>query len=183
MLQSIIFAGFGGQGVLTAGMLTASVAHYDGKKVTWFPSYGSEMRGGTANCSVKISDQFIASPYIKEIDILFTLNEPAVDKFEAQVKKDGFMFVNSSLASEGRTYRDDIKVISLPIVELGEELGNKNGANIIMLGAMSKATGIVAGDVYKEAMCDYFAKKGKDKFNAMNVKAFDLGYAYAAKFA
>lgn len=183
MLESFIFAGFGGQGVLTAGMLTASVAHYAGMQVTWFPSYGSEMRGGTANCSVKISDEFIATPYIKEIDILFTLNEPAVDKFESQVKKDGFMFVNSSLASEGRTYRSDIKVVSLPIIAFCDELKNQNAANILMLGAMSQATGVFSGEVYKEAMCDYFAKKGKDKFNAMNVEAFDIGYNAAAELA
>lgn len=176
MLKEIIFAGFGGQGVLTTGIMTATVANAADMHVTWFPSYGSEMRGGTANCSVKISDKSIGSPYVKELDILFSMNEPAIDKFESMIKPGGYIFVNSSLVDEGREYRKDINVIKLPVNNLATQVGNPKGANIVMLGAMVKTTNIFTFEIFKSAMCDFFENKGKGKFNKKNVEAFEAGY-------
>jgi 2-oxoglutarate ferredoxin oxidoreductase subunit gamma len=176
MLTEIICAGFGGQGVLTTGLLIAYAAHKNGKKITWYPSYGSEMRGGTANCTVKISDEEIASPYAKGIDILFTLNEPAIDKFEKQIKPGGYLFVNSSLVNENKVYRDDINVIKIDTNFFAAKANNPKGANIVMLGAVLKATKFLDFDQFKEGMNKYFSDKGKAKFNDLNVAALLEGY-------
>ena len=100
MLKQFVFAGFGGQGILTAGMILAHIGSLYGKEVIWMPSYGSEMRGGTANCSVKISDEAIASPFIKKIDYLIAMNKPSLDKFLPQVKHGGTIIVDSSIVDE-----------------------------------------------------------------------------------
>ena len=111
MKKEIICAGFGGQGVLTAGMILAKAGMEMDKNVLFYPSYGSEMRGGTANCTVKISDGKIASPVSRRPDIVFTLNTPAVDKFEPILKENGILFINSSIVPEKRKFRDDITVV------------------------------------------------------------------------
>ena len=102
MLKQFVFAGFGGQGILTAGMILAHIGSLYGKEVIWMPSYGSEMRGGTANCSVKISDEAIASPFIKKIDYLIAMNKPSLDKFLPQVQQGGTIIVDSSIVDEDR---------------------------------------------------------------------------------
>ena len=114
MGKEIICAGFGGQGVLTAGMLLINAGMEQDKNVLFYPSYGSEMRGGTANCTVKVSEKLIASPISKHPDILFTMNTPAIDKFEERLKPGGLLLVNSSIVPEDRKYRDDIKIIKIP---------------------------------------------------------------------
>lgn len=172
----IICSGFGGQGVLTTGLLMAYGFHHNGKNITWYPSYGSEMRGGTANCMVKASDSDIASPYVKKIDILVTLNEPAITKFESQVVPGGFLFVNASLVDDDRSYRDDINVIKVDTEKLAEKAGNPKGANIAMIGAVLKKTGILTFDEYNNAMTKYFTDKGKAKFNDLNTAALKAGY-------
>src|SRR5665647_3698314 len=106
-MTEMICAGFGGQGVLTTGMLLINAGMKQGKHVLFYPSYGSEMRGGTANCTVKISDKKIPSPMIRAADIVFTMNSPAVDKFESRLKPGGLLLVNSTLVDENRKYRDD----------------------------------------------------------------------------
>lgn len=172
----IICSGFGGQGVLTTGLLMAYAFHHNGKNITWYPSYGSEMRGGTANCMVKASDTDIASPYVKRIDILVTLNEPAIAKFEKQVVPGGFLFVNSSLVDENRCYRDDITVVKVDTEKLAEQAGNSKGANIAMIGAVLKKTAVLTFDEYNDAMTKYFTDKGKEKFNSLNTAALKAGY-------
>lgn len=178
MMTEIICAGFGGQGVLTTGLLIAYAGHNAGNKITWYPSYGSEMRGGTANCTVKISDEEIASPYAKGIDILLTLNEPAIDKFENQVKKGGYLFVNSSMVDSKKVYRDDINVIKVDTNYLAQKANNPKGANIVMIGAALKETEFLTFVQFEEAMNKYFTEKGKAKFNDLNVAALTEGYNY-----
>ncbi len=176
MLKRIICAGFGGQGVLTAGILMADAGFRNNYKITWYPSYGAEMRGGTANCTVKISDEEIASPFAEEVDILFSLNEPAIDKFEERIAPGGFLFVNSSLVNPERKYRDDITVIKVDAEGLAAKAGNKKGVNIAMIGALLKATGLFTLESYESAMDQYFTEKGKAKFNELNRKALEAGY-------
>ena len=115
----IICSGFGGQGILVAGMILADAGMEQGKQVSWYPSYGFEMRGGAANCDIKISDEEVPSPYCLEADIVYTLNEAAVDKYESRVKPGGILLVNSSMVSADRKYRDDIKVVDATIRDGG----------------------------------------------------------------
>lgn len=172
----IICSGFGGQGVLTTGLLMAYAFHHNGKNITWYPSYGSEMRGGTANCMVKASDNDIASPYVKKIDILITLNEPAISKFEKQIVPGGYLFVNASLVDDDRGYRNDIHVIKVDTEKLAEAVGNPKGANIAMIGAVLKKTGILTFEEYNKAMTQYFTEKNKAKFNKKNTAALKAGF-------
>ena len=178
-MTEIICSGFGGQGVLVAGTILADAGMEQGKHVTWYPSYGSEMRGGTANCNVIISDEEIASPYCDQLDVLYTLNDAAIDKFEAQLRPGGVLLVNSCLARADRTYRDDILVIRVPVNDVAAELGNVRGMNIVMLGAMAHASPHFDEDYMRSAVDHYFAKKGK--VNAKNALCFNRGAEIAAQ--
>ena len=178
-MTEIICSGFGGQGVLGAGMILADAGMEDGKNVTWYPSYGSEMRGGTANCNIKISDEEIPSPYCHQLDILYTLNDAAIDKFESQLRPGGILLVNSSLARKDRTYRDDIKVVMVPATDIGNELNNPKGTNIVMLGALACASPDFDVTYMRGAIDHFFAKKGKN--NPRNAQCFDRGVEEARK--
>ena len=160
-MVEMICAGFGGQGVLTTGLIIAHSAMMLGKEITWYPSYGSEMRGGTANCTIKINDGPIASPYSKHPDIVCALNAPAIDKFEANIKPGGYLFVNASLVDNDRKYRDDIKVVKVPMTEVALENDNPRGANLVLLGAVAAHTGLFKLSELDEQVTAYFAKKGK----------------------
>ncbi len=160
-MVEVICAGFGGQGVLTTGLIIAHAAMMLGKEITWYPSYGSEMRGGTANCTVKISDGRIASPTSKHPDVVCALNAPAVDKFEKAIKPGGYLFVNASLVDDNRSYREDIIVVKVPMSEIAIEHNNPKGANLVLLGAMAAHTGLFRLDELDEQVAHYFAKKGK----------------------
>ena len=175
----VICSGFGGQGILVAGMIIADAGMEQGKQVSWYPSYGFEMRGGAANCDIKISDGEIPSPYCLEADIIYTLNEDAVNKYESVVKPGGLLLVNSSLVNKDRTYRDDITVIKVPATDIATELGNSQGTNIVMLGAMACASPDYDEDYMRGAIDHYFAKKGK--VNAKNRLCFDRGADEARK--
>ena len=176
MLNEIVCAGFGGQGVLTAGKLLLYAAYKQGRKVTWFPSYGNEMRGGSANCNVVISDERIASPYCDHPDVLIVLNGPSIDKFQGTMKPGGKMFVNTSLIEESKITRDDVEVFRAPVTDLAISLGNERAANICMLGYLCKKSGLFTGDEFEASMCEYFEESGKGRFNEANVKAFRAGY-------
>lgn len=144
MLQEIIIAGFGGQGVMSTGQLLAYAGLVEDKHVSWIPSYGPEMRGGTANCSVTISDLPVSSPIITEPDTLIVLNRPSLEKFEKDVKPGGLILLNSSLI-DVEPKRQDVKVLKVPINELAnEKLGNSRVANMIILGAFIELTGAVS---------------------------------------
>ena len=172
-MAEIICAGFGGQGVLVAGMIITYAGMDEGKNVTWFPSYGAEMRGGTANCTVKINKDEIPSPYSKKLDILIALNEVSINKFENQLKPGGTLVVNSSLVSENRDYRDDINVVKVDATNIANELDNPRGMNIVALGAMAKSTGLFDTEYLKKSIDKFFADKGK--VNPKNALCFDRG--------
>lgn len=172
-MTEIICAGYGGQGVLVAGHILAFAGMESGRNITWYPSYGSEMRGGTANCNVKISEDEIASPYVKAPDILISLNEVSLDKFEKTVKPGGVLVINSSLCSPNRRFREDIRVIRVPANEIANQVGNPRGVNIAMLGAAVAASGAFDCLEFKSSIDGFFAKKGKS--NPLNAVCFDEG--------
>jgi len=174
-MTEIICAGFGGQGILTAGMLMIHAGMEQGHNVTFYPSYGSEMRGGTANCNVKISEKLIASPLCKEADIVLGMTSPAVDKFEARLKPGGMLFVNASIVDADRSYRDDITVVKVPVTEISIEAGNPKGANIVMLGALASKSDLFDAAHLKEVIVKFFEDQGKGKHNATNIVCFDRG--------
>lgn len=178
-MTEIICSGFGGQGVLVAGMILADSGMEAGKNVTWFPSYGAAMRGGTANCNVVISDEEIASPFCREADILLTMNEAAIDKFEKQLRPGGLLLVNSSIVRADRVYRDDITCIKVAATDIANEMGNPRGANIVMLGALARASADFDSDYMCGAIDTYFAKKGK--VNPKNALCFRRGSEEAEK--
>lgn len=174
-MVEMICAGFGGQGVLTTGLIIAHAAMMLGKEITWYPSYGSEMRGGTANCTIKISEKSIASPCTKHPDIVCAMNAPAIDKFEASIKEGGYLFVNASLVPDDREYRSDINVVKVPMSEIALEHGNPKGANLVLLGAVASHTGIFKVDELDEQVTEYFANKGK--INPKNSECLKAGAA------
>jgi 2-oxoglutarate ferredoxin oxidoreductase subunit gamma len=170
--MNIICAGFGGQGVLTAGLILGKIATEEGKNVTWIPSYGSEMRGGTANCGIKISDTKIASPFVKEIDILIAMNQPSMDKFEAAVRSGGIIISNSSLI-KGYQFRDKVLVFEVSATDIAEELGNPRGANLAMLGGLAAASVLMTSEIIRNGINKFFDEKGKN--SPKNTACFDLG--------
>ncbi len=151
MNEKDIFAGFGGQGVLLMGQLLALAALAENRQVSWLPSYGPEMRGGTANCSVTISDQPIASPIIDHPTSLIAMNRPSLDKFEAAIVPQGKLFINSSIIDQ-KPRRDDLNVYYVPCNDIALELGNAKVSNIVMLGAYIAATGCVKPESLIEAL-------------------------------
>ena len=169
----IICSGIGGQGVLVAGNIIADIAMEDGKNVSWYPSYGFEMRGGAANCEIKIDDGDLQSPYCIEADILFTMSEKAIDTYEERVKPGGVLLVNSSIVDPERKYRDDIKVIKVPATAIAQEAENARGTNIVMLGAMAAASELYDEEHVRAGVQNYFGKKGKH--NPQNDVCFDRG--------
>lgn len=142
MTTKTIMAGFGGQGVVLMGTLLTYTAMVEGKHTTFFPSYGAEMRGGTANCSVIVSDREIASPIVNQPDCIVAMNIASLNKFESRVKPGGVIFVNSSLIDK-RVERDDVTEVRVPANEIAESLGNAKAANMVMLGGVVKKTGVV----------------------------------------
>lgn len=178
-MTEIVCSGFGGQGVLVAGMILADSGMEAGKNVTWYPSYGAEMRGGTAGCNVVISDEEIASPFCREVDILLTMNETAIDHYEKQLRPGGLLLVNSSIVRADRTYRDDVICIKVPATDIANEMGNPRGANIVMLGALACASKDFDPDHMCGAIDTYFAKKGK--VEPKNALCFRRGHEEAAK--
>ena len=151
MMKEFVFAGFGGQGMLLIGKFLAMACMLDGKHVSWLPSYGPEMRGGTANCSVIVSDEEIGSPLIEAPDVVVAMNLPSLDKFESTVKPGGLLVINSSII-ERKSTRDDITVVYCDANRIAEEVKNPKGANVAILGAMMAKCGIVDNDKLVEAI-------------------------------
>lgn len=158
----IICSGLGGQGVLVAGMILADIGMEEGKNVSWYPSYGFEMRGGAANCEIKIDDGDLPSPFVIEADIVYTMSEKAIDTYENKIKKGGLLLVNSSLVSDDRTYRDDIRVVKIPATDIAGELNNPRGTNIVMLGALAEAAEQYDAEHVRAGIDHYFSKSGKN---------------------
>jgi 2-oxoglutarate ferredoxin oxidoreductase subunit gamma len=145
MTTKVIMAGFGGQGVVLIGTLLAYAGMKEGKHTTFFPSYGAEMRGGTANCSIVVSDVEIASPVVNVPDCVVAMNVASMEKFEPAVRAGGTIFVNSSLVDR-RAKRQDINEVRIPASEIAEALGSSRAANMVMLGGLIKKTGAIALD-------------------------------------
>ena len=171
MTHEMISAGFGGQGVLLLGQLLAYAGLKEGKEVSWLPSYGPEMRGGTANCSVIVSDEEIGAPVVVEADAVVAMNRPSLDKFEKSVKPGGKLFINSSLIDK-KSERDDIEVYYVPATELADKIGNTRVANIVMLGAYLEATGVVSPDSAIDCLAASFGEK-KAHLIPMNREAIE----------
>jgi len=172
-MEKLIVAGFGGQGVLSLGQMIAYASMYEDKAVTWLPSYGPEMRGGTANCSVIVDDVSVASPIIANPDCLIAMNKPSLDKFVDKVKKGGLILVNSSLISD-KVARDDVTIIYIDANEIAHKIGNDKASNLVVLGVYIKASGLFEKDVMLSTIAKVFA--AKPKFIPSNQAAFLAGY-------
>ena len=160
MKHEIVMSGFGGQGVLLMGQILTYAGMLENKNVSWIPSYGPEMRGGTANCSVIITDGPTGSPMVDQPSAAVVLNLPSLDKFEPTVQPGGVLIVNSSLIDKP-VKRTDIKVFRVPVNDIATELGNVKMANMVALGALIGATGAVEMDILFEAFAKKFASKPK----------------------
>lgn len=180
-MADMVFSGFGGQGVLTAGLILAKTAMDFGDNVTWIPSYGSEMRGGTANCNIKVSPDKIASPFVKDVDICVAMNIPSVAKFMPQLRSGATLVVNSSMVPADYEYRGDINVITVPATQIANDCGYHRGGNIVMLGALASAGVIYDKSVYEKGIEDFFALKGKS--NPKNLECFEAGYEQSVRLA
>lgn len=174
-MKEIVFAGFGGQGVLTSGLIISDIAIANGNKVTWMPSYGSAMRGGTANCTVKYGKDIIYNPAQEAPDLLLAMNDPSFDMFINTVKPGGIVLVGD-MVTRDLTVRKDVTVVQVPCMELSNEINHAKGANIVMTGAIIKLMGDFTKEQGIEAMTAMFEKKGKGRFSEMNAKAFEAGY-------
>lgn len=177
MQTEVIFAGFGGQGVLFAGQVLAFGAMDAGHDVTWMPSYGPEMRGGTANCTVVIADEEIGSPTVKHPKAVVVMNLPSLDKFEPLVAPGGVLIVNSSLVNRNPS-RTDITWVMIPAQEIAEMIGPRRLLNMVMLGALLDKLPILSLDEIKVALSAHLPERHK-KLLKSNIDALDKGAAFA----
>ena len=173
MYQGIRISGFGGQGVISAGILLAQAGLLENKNVSWFPAYGAEMRGGTANCSVVIASEEVSSPVVSRPDTVIVMNEPSLAKFEPLVKPGGLLILNSSLVNSKPT-RTDIKVAYVPCNKIAEEIGTTKIANMVALGAYAGLTGAVSVETISQALGKVF-KRAKPEMLELNIKALKKG--------
>ncbi len=176
MEKNFIIAGFGGQGVLLAGEVLATAFMLAGKKVTWYPSYGAEMRGGTVNCEIVTSDEDVSSVNKIDTDFIVALNQASFDKFMKKIKNGGIMISNSTLVKELKN-RSDINYLFAPISKLAEELGNIKMANILALGVLAKATKMISLEHLTQAL-DTVLPPHRKNLLPLNIKALKLGYEY-----
>ena len=177
MTKQYIFAGFGGQGMLLIGKFLAMASMLEGKHVSWLPSYGPEMRGGTANCSVTVSDEPVASPMVEKADAIIAMNRPSLDKFESHVKPGGVLVINSSIIDR-KAERDDIQVVYCDANKIAEDVGNPKGANVAILGALMGKSPVVSDEKMAEAIRIELGER-KAKFLPGNMKAYAAGKADA----
>lgn len=173
MTEQIIMAGFGGQGVMSIGQILTYAGMTEKKEVSWLPSYGPEMRGGTANCNVIVSDKPVASPIVTKATAGIILNKPSLFKFEKSIKAGGNLLINSSLIDVKAT-RDDINVYYINANEIAVELGNTKIANMVMLGAYLELTKVVSIDSVTEALKKVLGKS-KEHLIPINIQAMERG--------
>jgi 2-oxoglutarate ferredoxin oxidoreductase subunit gamma len=174
METSIIIAGFGGQGVLFAGQLLTYAGMDAGKHVTWIPSYGPEMRGGTANCTVIISDEPIGAPLVEQPDVAVVLNKPSFDKYEPMVKTGGLLVVNSSIVSQ-ESERTDIDAAYIAANAIAEEFGSAKMLNVASLGALIARKPVLTIDQVDQSIVDHLPARKADMLDA-NRKVLKRGY-------
>lgn len=179
METSIIIAGFGGQGVLFAGQLLAYAGMDNGRYVTWIPSYGPEMRGGTANCTIIISDAPIGAPIVSNPDIAVVFNQPSFDKYEPLIKEGGLLVVNSSLVT-AVSHREDIDAVYLPANSIAEELGSVKMLNMAAIGALLAVRPILTLEAIGKSLTTHLPA-GKAHLAESNQVVLRRGYAYAQK--
>ncbi len=173
---NILIAGFGGQGVLFAGKCLAYNGLTEGKQVSWLPSYGPEMRGGTASCSVILSDSPVGSPIVSNPNVLIALNLPSLDKYEPAAVPGAKIFVESSLI-ERKVQRDDVEAFYIPATKMATDLGTPTLANMVILGKMIKETGVVGFDAIENGLKKVIPAKKADMLE-LNLKALKAGYDY-----
>jgi 2-oxoglutarate ferredoxin oxidoreductase subunit gamma len=176
MQSEVIISGFGGQGTLYAGQVYAYAGMDEGKHVTWIPSYGPEMRGGTANCTVVISDEEIGSPSALHPRAVIALNLPSLDKYETLVAPGGFLIVNESIVNREPT-RTDIHCLMIPANNIARELGNERAANMVLLGALEANMKALPEGVLERALEAHTAERLK-KFIGLNIEAMHRGAEY-----
>lgn len=176
MLIKTVFSGFGGQGVLSMGFTMANAAMLEGRFVTYLPAYGVEVRGGTANCTVVVSDEEIASPVASEPEFVVAMNQPSFVRFQSILQSGGLLCVNSSIVNTSSA-RGDIEILAVPTSELAEKLGQIKVANMIMLGAFIKASNIISFDFLTKHLTEILGE-GKSKLIKMNKDALELGYNF-----
>jgi len=173
MIDKVVLAGFGGQGVMFIGKILAYAGMLDGREICWIPSYGPEMRGGTANCSVILSDEEIHSPVIEQADAGIVLNQPSYDKFLAKIKQGGALVVNSSIVDPANA-RDDIEIIAVPATDIANELGSPSLANMVCLGALLPKLRLIDFTSVEKAV-DVVVGKKKPELYEVNIVAIKKG--------
>jgi len=176
MLVATVFSGFGGQGVLSMGSTLATAAMLEGKHVTYLPAYGVEVRGGTANCTVVVSDEEIASPVASEPEFVVAMNQPSFARFQSILQAGGLLCANSSLVNT-ESARSDIEILAVPTSELAGKLGTLKVANMIMLGALIRASHMISYEAMLENL-EAILGEGKAKLIKLNREALSLGYHY-----
>jgi len=176
MEKNFIFAGFGGQGVLLAGTILANAFMLEGKNVTWYPCYGAEMRGGTVNCEIVVSDTEVSSVHKQNTDYALVLNQQSFDKFVKRVKSGGMIITNSTLVQESKP-RDDIKYVFVPMGDIASSLGSAKVTNVVSLGILANVCeGIVSKDFLAKAIEKVLGEK-KKQFLPLNMQALESGYS------
>lgn len=176
MTTNILLAGFGGQGILFSGKFLAYGGLNEGKQISWLPSYGPEMRGGTANCSVIVSDEPVGSPIVSKPDVLVVMNLPSLDKYEDAVQPGGKIFVDSSLI-ERNVNRTDVEVFYIPATRLAKEMGAPTLANMIISGKLIKETGVIDYANTETALKKVVSAKHADLLS-VNLEAIKKGYEF-----
>ena len=176
MLSQTIFSGFGGQGVLSMGYTVANAAMLEGKHVTYLPSYGVEVRGGTANCTVVVSDEEIASPVASDPEFVVAMNQPSFVRFQSILPAGGLICVNSSIVNTDGA-RSDIEVVPVPVMTLAEKVGSTKVANMIMVGVLVKLSNMISFDALIKNL-PIILGEGKAKLTKQNQQALELGFSY-----
>lgn len=178
MEMGVIFAGFGGQGILLAGKVLARAAMDKGFEVTWLPSYGPEMRGGTANCTVVIADEPVGSPIVDTPKVLVAMNGPSLQRFSPQVAQGGTIIVNASLVPKSKD-RPGVRTVRVPMNDIAQELGEPRCANMIALGAAVRALDLFPVAAVIAAMEEELGARGREKLVEVNRQALLRGYSLA----
>lgn len=180
MEQGVVFAGFGGQGILLAGKVLARAGMEYGLEVSWLPSYGPEMRGGTANCTVVLSDAPIGAPIVDAAWALVAMNAPSLDRFEPELAQGGLAVINSSLVTRS-LHRKDLTCVPVPVSGLAHSLEMPRAANMVALGALLKVLDTVPLEAAIQAMAHEMGERGRERLVDANRKALEAGYAEAGK--
>lgn len=176
--RKLFCAGFGGQGVMVLGQLVAYAGMEEGRFVTWMPSYGPEMRGGTANCTVVVSEEEIGSPFVSHADVVITFNQPSLDKYESLVRPGGVLIYNCDI-SKYENPREDVQVVAVPASRLAQEVGNDKALNIVMLGALIELCDVAGAETAVKVIREKLGAK-KPQYLESNLQAFEEGRRAAA---